>query len=96
MGNSECIVKVTKTLLCYVNDLYLKELKMAKSQSITIPVHHNIYNGSAGRDLRIDFSNPDSGVTAETGLIILVPGFGANIEFNVYKKCAMYLQINLT
>lgn len=59
---------------------------MAQNQSITIPAHHNIYNGSTGRDLRIDFSIPDSGVTIDTGLLIFVPGFGANIESNVYKK----------
>lgn len=59
---------------------------MAKNQSITIPAHHNIYNGSTGRDLRIDFSIPDSGVTTETGLLILVPGFRGNIDSNVYKK----------
>jgi len=64
----------------------LKELKMAESQSITISGHHNIYNGSTGRDLRIDFSIPDSGVTVETGLLIFAPGFGGNIDSNVYKK----------
>ncbi|MBS4195484.1 DUF2920 family protein [Lederbergia citri] len=59
---------------------------MAENQSISIPAHHNIYNGSSGRDLRIDFSIPQSGVTAETGILIFVPGFGGNIESNVYKK----------
>jgi len=59
---------------------------MAENQSITIPAHHSIYNGSTGRELRIDFSIPDSGVTAETGLLIFAPGFGGNIDSNVYKK----------
>lgn len=39
---------------------------MAKNQSIKVPAHHNIYDGSTGRNLRIDFSIPDAGVTAET------------------------------
>lgn len=61
---------------------------MAENQSVKIPGHHNIYNGSTGRDLRIDFSIPDSGVTAETGVLIIAPGFGGNIDSNVYKKNA--------
>ena len=71
-----------------LNDLILllKELEMAGNQSITIPAHHNIYNGTTGRDLRIDFSIPDSGVTTETGLLVFVPGFGGNIDSSVYKK----------
>lgn len=59
---------------------------MAENQSITIPAHPTIYNGSTGRDLRIDFSIPESGVTSETGLLIFVPGFGGNIDSKVYKK----------
>ncbi|MBY0223486.1 MULTISPECIES: DUF2920 family protein [Sporosarcina] len=59
---------------------------MAGNQSITIPAHPNIYNGSTGRDLRIDFSIPNSGMSDETGILILVPGFGAHIESKVYKK----------
>lgn len=59
---------------------------MSENQSIKIPAHHNIYNGSTGRNLRIDFSLPQSGVTAETGLLIFVPGFGGNIDSNIYKK----------
>ncbi|MFC5604719.1 DUF2920 family protein [Sporosarcina koreensis] len=59
---------------------------MAENQSITIPAHHNIYNGSTGRGLRIDFSYPSAGVTTETGLLLIVPGFGGNIESKVYRK----------
>lgn len=59
---------------------------MAEHQSITIPAHHNVYTGNAGRELRIDFSIPDNGVNSNTGLIVLVPGFGGNIDSKVYKK----------
>ncbi|WP_102692916.1 DUF2920 family protein [Rummeliibacillus pycnus] len=59
---------------------------MAEKDSIIIPAHYNIYNGSTGRNLRIDYSLPSQGVTAETGLLLLVPGYGGNIDSNVYKK----------
>ncbi|HWI50022.1 MAG TPA: DUF2920 family protein, partial [Rummeliibacillus sp.] len=59
---------------------------MAERDSIIIPAHYNIYNGSTGRNLRIDYSLPSQGVTAETGLLLLVPGYGGNIDSNVYKK----------
>ncbi|QOV10522.1 DUF2920 family protein [Viridibacillus arvi] len=59
---------------------------MADSQSIKIPAHHNIYTGNNNRDLRIDFVIPDTGTNSDTGLLIIVPGFGAHIDSNVYKK----------
>ncbi|VDH00935.1 Uncharacterised protein [Lysinibacillus sphaericus] len=60
---------------------------MAVKNTITVLAHPNIYNGSnTGRELRIDFSLPECGVTNETGLLLLVPGFGGNIESKVYRK----------
>lgn len=60
---------------------------MALNNTITVPAHPNIYNGSnTGRELRIDFSVPEEGVTIETGLILFVPGFGGNIDSKVYSK----------
>lgn len=59
---------------------------MAEFNSIKIPAHRNIYNGFTNRDLRIDFSIPSSGVNPETGICIVVPGFGGNIESTIYKK----------
>lgn len=59
---------------------------MAEHNSIKIPAHHNIYNGYSQRELRIDFSIPNSGVNRDTGICIIVPGFGGNIESNIYKK----------
>lgn len=59
---------------------------MATTQSFNIAAHHNIYNGSNERELRIDFAVPESGTNAETGLLVFVPGFGGHIDSNVYKK----------
>ncbi|MFJ7732309.1 DUF2920 family protein [Lysinibacillus sp. NPDC097231] len=59
---------------------------METIQSIKIPAHYNIYTGANDRDLRIDFVIPTQGVNENTGLFILVPGFGASIESKVYKK----------
>lgn len=59
---------------------------MAHNQSLSIPAHPNIYTGSNERLLRIDYSIPDNGTNEETGILLLVPGFGGNIDSNVYKK----------
>ncbi|PIC75952.1 hypothetical protein CSV74_13525 [Sporosarcina sp. P19] len=59
---------------------------MAENQSILIGAHPTIYNGYIGRELRIDFSLPSAGMNAQTGIILLVPGFGGNIDSKVYKK----------
>ncbi|RKL68345.1 hypothetical protein CR203_07645 [Salipaludibacillus neizhouensis] len=59
---------------------------MSEQQSFNIIAHHNIYTGTSGRELRIDFSVPQNGVNTHTGLLIFVPGFGGNIDSKVYKK----------
>ncbi len=59
---------------------------MAENHTFNVPAHPNIYTGSTGRELRIEFSIPSAGVQADTGFIILVPGFGATIDSNVYQK----------
>lgn len=59
---------------------------MAITQSIKVPAHHNIYDNSVERELRIDFSIPEKGTNADTGLVLLVPGFGATIDSKVYSK----------
>ena len=59
---------------------------MSELYSTSITAHPNIYVGAAGRELRIDFCTPDLGVNEQTGLLILVPGFGGNIDSHVYKK----------
>lgn len=59
---------------------------MTKTESITIPAHHTIYNNFNNRDLRIDFAIPSEGTNEQTGIFIFVPGFGGHIDSNVYKK----------
>ncbi|WP_107923577.1 DUF2920 family protein [Lysinibacillus parviboronicapiens] len=59
---------------------------MAENQSIKIPAHHNIYNGSSNRELRIEFSFPEKETDENLGIAIFVPGFGGKIDSNVYKK----------
>lgn len=59
---------------------------MNQQYSIKIPAHKNIYSGNTGRELRIDYSIPKSGINKHTGLVIFVPGFGGNIDSNIYKK----------
>ncbi|MEJ8303648.1 DUF2920 family protein [Saccharibacillus sacchari] len=59
---------------------------MAEHHTFNVLAHPNIYTGTAGRELRIEFAIPSSGVLADTGFIILVPGFGAHIDSNVYRK----------
>lgn len=51
---------------------------------IVIDGHPNIYNNSS-RKLRIAYGIPET-TNNETGIILLVPGFGGNIDSNVYKK----------
>ncbi|SDK37365.1 DUF2920 family protein [Sediminibacillus albus] len=61
---------------------------MADQHTINIPAHPNIYlkENDSERELQIEFSTPQNGVTADTGLLIFVPGFGANINSKVYTK----------
>lgn len=59
---------------------------MPENQSIKIPAHHNIYTGYSNRELRIDFSLPEKGTNENTGIVILAPGYGGNIDSSVYKK----------
>ncbi len=60
---------------------------MPEHHSIIINAHPNIYTKSQNsRNLRIEFSIPSAGVNNETGLLILVPGFGASIDSNIYIK----------
>lgn len=59
---------------------------MAYNQQIIIPAHPNIYDGSGERTYRIEYSVPQNGTNLETGIVLIVPGFGGNIDSNVYKK----------
>ncbi|WP_217586179.1 DUF2920 family protein [Lentibacillus saliphilus] len=60
---------------------------MAESHELTIPAHFNIYTGKQyNRDLNVYFSVPNQGVNHETGLLLLISGFGAKAQSNVYRK----------
>ncbi|GEN57102.1 hypothetical protein GCM10012290_17460 [Halolactibacillus alkaliphilus] len=59
---------------------------MITSHSFDVPAHQNIYNNSLGRKLKITFSLDENNMNDETGLLLLVPGFGASINSNIYKK----------
>lgn len=59
---------------------------MGRLQSFEITAHQNIYSGDTNRSLRIDYVAPVEGINQNTGLLILVPGFGGNIDSTVYKK----------
>ncbi|MGG4497732.1 DUF2920 family protein [Brevibacillus reuszeri] len=59
---------------------------MAKDYQVNWSAHPNIYNNYSERSFNVYFSEPDSGVNSETGLLLLIPGFGGNANSNVYKK----------
>lgn len=59
---------------------------MAFNQVLEIPAHPNIYNGNNQRVYRIEYSIPEVGMNEDTGLIYFAPGFGGDIDSNVYKK----------
>jgi hypothetical protein len=60
--------------------------KMAKEFKIMTTTCSNIYNNNSSRELCVHYCEPEGGVTGDTGILILIPGFGANINSNVYKK----------
>lgn len=57
----------------------------AEEYKITIPAHPSVYDPKP-RELDVYFCVPGAGVNSETGLLIFIPGFGANAESKVYKK----------
>lgn len=59
---------------------------MSTDHTFSIYGHPNIYNDYSARKLNIYFSEPDKGVKEDTGIVLLIPGFGANANSNVYKK----------
>lgn len=44
------------------------------------------FHKSSNRQFEIAFSEPEKGVNKETGILLLVSGYGANLKSNVYKK----------
>lgn len=70
---------------------------MSKNYEITINGHPSIYNNMSERKLKICFSEPDTGIHKDTGILVLIPGFGGNTNSNVYTKMRSYFadQYNL-
>ena len=58
---------------------------MAKSYDFQMFGHPSIYSRNS-RKLKVYFSEPDTGVNEDTGILLLIAGFGGNANSNVYKK----------
>lgn len=58
---------------------------MAREHIIEIYAHPSIYKPQE-RKLRIYFSEPDKGLTYDTGILLLIAGFGGHANSNIYKK----------
>lgn len=59
---------------------------MSKDYQVNWSAHPNIYNNYKERSFNVYFSEPDAGVNSETGLLLLIAGFGGNANSSVYKK----------
>jgi Protein of unknown function (DUF2920) len=59
---------------------------MSKEYDLNIDGHPNIYNNYSPRRFKVFFSIPDNGVNKDTGILLLLPGFGAHSQSKVYKK----------
>ncbi|MGZ9586248.1 DUF2920 family protein [Paenibacillus marinisediminis] len=58
---------------------------MAEHYRLSAPGHCNIYTNTP-REIDIVYSLPNKGVNEETGVVLLIPGFGATTESRVYQK----------
>lgn len=58
---------------------------MSKDYSYEMIAHPSLYN-MVERKLKVYFSEPDNGINEETGILLLIAGFGGNASSNVYKK----------
>lgn len=62
---------------------------MSKQYDFEIYAHPSIYvprREATERKLKIYFSEPEAGVNQDTGILLLISGFGGNANSNVYKK----------
>jgi len=55
---------------------------MAFQQEFEMYGHPSIYNPRE-RKLKVYFSEPNGGVNRNTGILLLIPGFGGNANSNV-------------
>lgn len=58
---------------------------MATEFIINTAAHPNIYNGES-RDFNVYYCLPDAGVTKDTGIVLLIAGYGGSASSNVYRK----------
>lgn len=58
---------------------------MAKEQELSIYAHPSIYE-STERKMNIYFSEPEQGVNDDTGILLIIAGYGGHANSNVYKK----------
>lgn len=58
---------------------------MAIDHQIVVDGHPSIYEPKE-RKLNIYYSEPSRGINEETGLLLLIAGFGGHVQSNVYKK----------
>ncbi|MFX3636815.1 MAG: DUF2920 family protein [Candidatus Pristimantibacillus sp.] len=59
---------------------------MSKHHEFVCFTHPNIHNNNSTREFKIYFSEPDNGVNEETGILLLVAGYGATPNSKVYQK----------
>lgn len=65
---------------------------MAKNYECLENMHNSIYINSVidepynERKIKVYFSEPDLGINEETGILLLIAGYGGNANSNVYKK----------
>ena len=58
---------------------------MAKEYNFETYAHPSLYSKNE-RKYNIYFSMPDNGINLDTGMLLLIAGFGGNANSNVYKK----------
>ncbi|MCF6463990.1 DUF2920 family protein [Clostridium sp. Cult1] len=58
---------------------------MAKEYDFSMYGYPSIYKNME-RKLHVYFTEPERGINENTGILLLIPGFGGNSQSNVYKK----------
>ena len=59
---------------------------MSREYDLEWSAHPNIHNNYSSRTVKFKFTEPDAGINPDTGILLLIPGFGGSIDSNVYKK----------
>ena len=62
-----------------------QELIMANSYEIEVQAQPSIYLPKE-RTMKIAFSEPEAGVDKETGILLIIAGYGGQLSSNVYTK----------